>query len=138
MKITEYCSGCMSHTVCDHKGRCQRNMPLDAYVGKTEAQRRKERPIYSGVVKYFPRALACVAGVSFVGNEQHNPGAPLHWDRNKSQDELDALMRHLADHASGEVFDSDNQRHLAKVAWRALAMLEKELEDGHRKTASTD
>lgn len=93
-----------------------------------EAQQRKETPIYSGVLKYFPNAIAEVAKISFVGNEQHNPGEPLHWDRNKSQDELDALMRHLTDHARGDAVDNDGCRHLAKVAWRALAMLEKELE----------
>ena len=46
---------------------------------------------------------------------------------NKSSDELDALMRHLADHASGEEIDDDGIRHLTKVAWRAMAMLERTL-----------
>lgn len=86
---------------------------------------RKQTPIYSGVLMYFPRAIAEVARTSFVGNEQHHPGTPLHWDRNKSQDEHDALMRHLME--AGTV-DTDGIRHSAKVAWRALAALEKELE----------
>lgn len=93
-----------------------------------EAEARKQTPIYSGVVKYFPLALAELARVSYIGNEQHNPGKPLHWDRGKSQDELDALMRHLVDHASGVEVDTDDQLHMAKVAWRSLAMLEKILE----------
>ena len=87
---------------------------------------RKERPVYSGVLKYFPLALQEVARVSFAGNEQHNPGKPLHWDRAKSTDELDALTRHLIDAGT---LDTDGMRHSAKVAWRALANLEKELED---------
>ena len=91
----------------------------------TDAAARKHVPIYSGVLQYFPRALAAVAVISRVGNEQHNPGQPLHWDRSKSGDELDALTRHLMD-AGG--FDSDGLRHSAKIAWRALANLEKELE----------
>ena len=91
----------------------------------TDAQARKAVPIFSGVIRYFPRALAAVAEVSRVGNEQHNPGQPLHWDKAKSTDEGDALMRHQME--AGTI-DSDGQRHSAKVAWRALAQLERELE----------
>jgi hypothetical protein len=86
---------------------------------------RKQTPIYSGVLKYFPDAIREVAQCSFVGNEQHNPNTPLHWDRNKSGDELDALTRHLLE--AGTI-DSDGIRHSAKVAWRALANLQKEIE----------
>lgn len=95
----------------------------------TEAQERKAVPIYSGVIKYFPRALAAVAELSRIGNEQHNPGKPLHWDRSKSGDELDALTRHLVE--AGTI-DTDGVRHSAKVAWRALANLEKEIERGNQ------
>ena len=89
---------------------------------------RKKTPIYSGVLKYFPLALAEVARVSQAGNNQHNPGTPLHWDRSKSGDELDALTRHLVDHANGTEYDEDGQLHLSKVAWRSLAALQKHLE----------
>lgn len=89
------------------------------------ATERKERPIYSGVLRYFPLALLEVARCSYVGNAQHNAGQPLHWDRAKSTDEADALMRHLLQ--AGEI-DTDGVRHSAKVAWRALALLQKELE----------
>jgi len=89
------------------------------------AKERKERPVYSGVLRYFPLALLEIARVSYVGNEQHNPGAPVHWDREKSTDEADALVRHLLQ--AGEL-DTDGLRHTAKAAWRALALLEKELE----------
>ena len=91
-----------------------------------EAQARKDCPIYSGVLMYFPKALLEIARVSKAGNDQHNPGKPLHWDRSKSGDELDALTRHLFE--AGTV-DTDGQLHSAKVAWRALANLEKELEN---------
>lgn len=89
---------------------------------------RKDVPLYSGVLAYFPDALKEVAKVSKVGNDQHNPGQPLHWAREKSTDQLDALVRHLADHSKGEIFDTDGERHLAKVAWRALAQLQLDLE----------
>jgi hypothetical protein len=74
---------------------------------------------------YFPDALAAVAHCSWIGNEQHNPGQPLHWDRAKSTDEHDALVRHLME--AGTI-DTDGVRHSAKVAWRALAALQKEIE----------
>lgn len=90
------------------------------------AKARKDTPIFSGVLQYFPKALAEVARVSKIGNDQHNPGSPLHWDRSKSGDELDALTRHLVDAGT---MDTDGTRHSAKVAWRALANLEKELEN---------
>ena len=86
---------------------------------------RKEMPVFSGVLNYFPDAIREVSKTSFIGNEQHNKGLPLQWDRSKSGDELDALTRHLLE--AGTV-DSDGIRHSAKVAWRALANLQKELE----------
>lgn len=50
---------------------------------KTKAQIRKEHPVFSGVIKYFPDAIMMLANVSWRGNEQHHPGTPLHWDRTK-------------------------------------------------------
>ena len=96
-----------------------------AAVLMTDAKERKNVPIFSGVIKYFPHALCAIAEVSRIGNEQHNPGKPLHWDRSKSGDELDALTRHLFEAGTT---DTDGVRHSAKIAWRALANLEKELE----------
>lgn len=89
------------------------------------AEQRKQRPVYSGVLCYFPDAVLEVAHCSWVGHEQHNPGEPLRWDRSKSIDEPEALVRHLL--RAGTV-DSDGVRHTAKVAWRALALLQKEIE----------
>lgn len=90
----------------------------------SDAKARKDTPIYSGVVKYFPLALAAVARVSKAGNDQHNPGQPLHWAREKSTDHEDCIMRHLTDVAAGNNVDTDGELHLAKVAWRALAALQ--------------
>lgn len=91
---------------------------------KSEAQKRKRVPIYSGVIKYFPEALKVVARVSWVGNEQHNPGEPLHWARGKSMDQLDAALRHITDYAEGTKMDTDGVPHLGKAAWRLMAQLE--------------
>ena len=91
----------------------------------TDPKKRKGIPVYTGFVEYFPLAIAAVAELSRVGNDQHNPGSPLKWDRSKSGDERDALMRHLLQ--SGTV-DKDGVRHSTKVAWRAMAALQKEIE----------
>lgn len=96
-------------------------------INPSSAQERKATPIYSGVLKYFPKAMAEVAKTSMQGNEQHHAGEPLHWDKSKSSDELDALSRHLIDHSVNPV-DSDGLFHLSKVAWRSLAALERFLD----------
>ena len=90
-----------------------------------EAKARKEVPIATGFIDYFPDAMAAVAACSRQGNEQHNPGKPLHWDRSKSGDESDALMRHFMERGT---IDVDGIPHSVKVAWRAMAMCQKELE----------
>ena len=86
---------------------------------------RKETPIFSGVLAYFPDAIAEVAKCSLAGQQQHNPDKPLGWDRSKSGNELDSLTRHLMEAGS---MDTDGVRHSTKVAWRALANLQKEIE----------
>ena len=86
----------------------------------TDAVERKTYPIYSGCINYFPDALALVAKRSYEGNQQHHPDKPLHWDKSKSSDELDALIRHIIE---GE-WDA--------VAWRALAHLQREIDKGWR------
>jgi hypothetical protein len=86
---------------------------------------RKKYPVFSGLIKYFPDALLEVSRCSLAGNQQHHPDKPLHWDRGKSNDHLDAMLRHAIQ--SGQI-DSDGVRHSAKVAWRALANLQLEIE----------
>lgn len=86
---------------------------------------RKAVPLTTGVLDYFPAALVAVAEVSKAGNDQHNPGEPLHHARAKSADHPDCLLRHFMDRGS---LDTDGLRHSAKVAWRALALLQEELE----------
>lgn len=82
-------------------------------------------PMADGLLYYFTAALAEVAKVSRIGNEQHNPGQPMHWDRSKSTDHGNKILRHLAD-AGG--IDRIGVRHSAYLAWRALALLQEELE----------
>lgn len=98
--------------------------PTDAFLHGDAAQR-KQAPMAEGLLWYFPDALACVANVSKRGNDQHNPGQPMHHARGKSTDHADCILRHLA-HAGSR--DSDGVRESAKVAWRALALLQEEIE----------
>lgn len=86
---------------------------------------RKGMPICTGVIDYFPAALAAVAEISRAGNDKHNPGQPLNWSRNKSLDHADCIARHLVDRGG---FAEDGSRHSANLAWRALALLQDELE----------
>ena len=88
-----------------------------------KAALRKGQPLATGVLAYFPDALKKVAECSVAGQRQHNVGEALYWDKNKSSDNTDALVRHLADHYANPI-DDDGTLHLAKVAWRALATLQ--------------
>ena len=78
-----------------------------------------------GGTRLLPPALAEIARVSKAGNDQHNPGQPLHWAREKSGDHADCILRHLTERGTP---DDDGMRHSAKLAWRALALLQLELE----------
>ena len=91
----------------------------------TDPKERKQYPLWSGLMQYFPDALIAVSHLSYVGNQQHNPDQPLHWAREKSSDQEDTLLRHLMERGT---IDSDGIAHSAKVAWRALAMLQLEIE----------
>lgn len=92
----------------------------------TSAAARKATPMATGLLDFFPRALAAVAALSLVSSEQHNPGQPLHWSKEKSTDHADCIVRHLVDRGT---LDTDGVRHTAKVAWRALALLQTEIEN---------
>ena len=93
----------------------------------TDAQERKDTPVFSGFLAYFPLAIWEVAKLSKRGNDQHNPGKPLHWDRSKSGDEKDALTRHLLGTTLSQTLDEEIEDATA-VAWRSMANLQKLME----------
>lgn len=90
----------------------------------TDSATRKTYPMFSGLLAYFPDALAEVARLSYIGNQKHNPGEEMHHARGKSTDHADCIARHLLNHGG---FDGDT-RESAALAWRALALLQEELE----------
>lgn len=105
---------------CEHRrGKVEQTMPASS-------AERKGVPLCTGVLDYFPAALAAVAKLSKFGNDKHNPGQPLHHARGKSTDHADCILRHLADRG---IKDPDTGlSHTVEVAWRALALLQEELE----------
>jgi len=99
--------------------------PRGVLTSDASSEHRKEVPMCEGLIDYFPDACAYVAYVSFRGNQKHNPGEPLHWARGKSMDHADCILRHLKDRGK---FDPEGIRHTGELAWRALALLQEELE----------
>lgn len=104
----------------------------------TDSKARKEFPTCTGVLDYFTAAIAEVAHVSWVGNQKHNPGEPLHHARGKSMDHPDCIVRHTMERGGWDKFEWIDEdgiaqvrwvMHSAYVAWRALADLQQECED---------
>jgi hypothetical protein len=96
----------------------------------TDSAERKNYPMLSGCLKYFPAALAGVAKISKLGNDKHNPGEPMHHARGKSTDHGDCIIRHLTDtedllaaHSRNISGVSPEQilAEASQLAWRALA-----------------
>ena len=93
----------------------------------TDDAKRKQIRAFMGFLVYFPDATALVALLSKTANDQHNPGQPMHWAKDKSKEELDSLVNHLLDIASkGELSqDADGMLDAIKVAWRGMANLQR-------------
>lgn len=99
----------------------------------TDSEARKGYPMYSGLLQYFPAALAGVASHSKKGNDKHNPGEPLHHARGKSMDHEDCIVRHLTDLSDfiARVERGDTEHVFTNtciieeanaLCWRALAL----------------
>lgn len=97
---------------------------------------RKATPIATGFLAYFPHSCAEVAKVSYIGNDQHNPGQPLHWARGKSMDQPDAAVRHIMDYLIAKQRDPNTpvprdekgNSLLAQAIWRLSAQNELDIE----------
>ncbi len=97
-----------------------------------DSESRKGIPLFRGVKRYFPAALAAVAKVSKFGNDKHNPGEEMHHARGKSTDHADCIERHLmdldADYGKGVGYDENGIPQVGYIAWRALALAQEWLE----------
>lgn len=94
----------------------------------TDPEERKQLQLYTFMFGYFPDAWLEVVRIARLGNEQHNPGEPLHWARGKSTDQMNAAFNHVFDYGSGARVDSDGGYHLAKAIWRLMAQLQLDVE----------
>lgn len=118
--------------VPNETGICKKCFELSFHLGATETDpkaptgSRKDQPLFSGVLMYFPDALLAVSEHSKRGNDKHNPGERLHWAPGKSTDHADCIARHLVD--IGPNWDAVDPElgtmHAAALAWRALALLQ--------------
>lgn len=98
----------------------------------TDSKARKEFPMLSGCVRYFPAALAGVAKISKLGNDKHNSGEEMHHARGKSMDHGDCVIRHLIDvqdllaklerEGNAQVVQDAVLLEVSQMAWRALAL----------------
>src|SRR5271155_1076193 len=103
----------------------------------TEDKARKALPLWTFLTEYFLKAWIAVANVAIKGNEQHNPGEPLHWAREKSTDQMNTAFRHQLDYAMGVKKDTDGQWHLAKAIWRLSAQLQLDIEAEEAETTNS-
>ena len=99
-----------------------------------DSDERKKIPLLGGLFGYFAAALVGVAKHSAVSNEKHNPGQPLHWSFDKSNDHAECVQRHLLDlqellvyatrsYALGhKLYEKDLLAEADALAWRALAL----------------
>lgn len=91
-----------------------------------DSAKRKQAPMFSGVIRYIPDALEAMARLSWKGNEKHNPGKPLHHCRSKSGDHGDCIIRHQAEF--DEIDPDTDEYHAVAVFWRAGVQLQELLE----------
>lgn len=100
------------------------SIPDKRYLDRFDSAGRKRVPMFSGVLAYFPDAIAALAEHSFNGNEKHNPGEALHHARGKSMDHTDCILRHVANY---EGLDGESLEAVA-LLWRAAALCQEVLE----------
>lgn len=104
----------------------------------TDYDERKKWQLWTFLTQYFPDAFLAVVDVAIKGNDQHNPGEPMHWARGKSMDQMNTAMRHMWDHTRGAPKDTDGAYHLAKAIWRLSAELQLVIEAEHEQLSKAE
>ena len=105
-----------------------------SWFSDDDKERKGRWPVWDYLFKYFPLAFLEEVRVAVIGNEQHNPGQPLHWAREKSTDQLNTALRHQFDYAKlkaeGVIVPRDAKGNavLAQAIWRLKAQLQRDLE----------
>lgn len=120
----------IANEVIEEQSPILKNLSDNYMTLPTNSLERKNYPILSGCINYFPAALAGVAKVSKAGNDKHNPGQELHHARGKSTDHADCIIRHMMDlqdllARKGRhclVGTDEILTEASSLAWRALAL----------------
>jgi len=95
-------------------------------------------PIYRGGLGYFPAAISRVASVSAFGATKYAWSGWRYVDDGLNR-YTDAMVRHLAEEAKGNLVDDDSGLlHAAHVAWNALARLELIILELQKSSKSSD
>lgn len=110
------------------------NPPQKSILPEDDAAR-KAIPMWTGSIAYFPAAIMLEAMISHEGNEQHNPGEPLHWARDKSTDHMNCAFRHMFD--SLFVDGEARLKVLAQARWRLGAEIQTSYEKIHGQEGNT-
>lgn len=99
-------------------------------VAKIKAQK---LPVYSGVIAYFPRAIAEIARLSQSGAVKHGHDCEREGIINENYTVRmwdDAAGRHQLEYAKGNTHDEEmNSLHRTNEVWCKLAALEKILQE---------
>ncbi|MCE5292941.1 MAG: hypothetical protein LLG14_27410 [Nocardiaceae bacterium] len=110
-----------------HTVRDRSNTPADDVL-PNDAHARKAVPA-GAVLDYFDSAWVEIAKALQDGNDQHNPGEPLHWSRGKSADHAHCIIRHYLQRGKLSISPTGAViRHSTYMAIRALMLLQEELE----------
>ena len=125
------CNWCVNFREKEKMKRKTADLP-NRFIDRLTSEQRKQFPMATGLLDYFPDALAAVSHVSWNGNEKHNPGQPLHHARGKSMDHPDCVVRHMSTRAEKDPAYRDDVcaevYHLAQESWRSLALLQEAME----------
>ena len=93
----------------------------------SKSAERKKFPIGRMLKRYWPQTIVVLSRLCWEGNEKHNPGEDLHWNRGASDDHNDCTLRHFLE---GDHIDEDcGIPACVQVAWRALCASEVMLEE---------
>ena len=111
---------------------------LDALMGRSLGEGTREEgpaeeeykpPSVTHVLRFFPEAMEELALVCEAGGKKYH-GGNVSWDRARSVHDMESLGRHLMQCVSDPLSmnDDSDTYHLAHVAWRALAALQRALD----------
>lgn len=93
----------------------------DGAFPKSDEERKRIR--LSAIWKLFPDATIALAEHIQTGADKYC-GGKLEWDRSKSPEEIESLLRH----AFEQVHDEDDVEIAKAIAWRGMANLQKVIE----------